>query len=201
VLLTNLGILGNICGMKRRLITISIIAVLLVGCGVVYLTTLYRYPAAESKSGPVSIEEQERTIAMYQQQEAKADPPTEQSILNAVNTERAKVGVAPLKLHPNLSKTAQMKADDMITRNYRGHYMPDTNQPLTEEMRQLQDAACINASENLTWNDSGTDTKQSIDWWLSSPLHKDAMLDPKYTYTGIGIGDSKVVVQHFCVAR
>jgi len=199
--LTNLGIFGNICGMKRRLITISVIAVLLVGCGVVYLTTLYRSPAAESKSGPVSIEEQERTMAMYQQQEAKADPPTEQSILNAVNTERAKVGVAPLKLHPNLSKTAQMKADDMIARNYRGHYMPDTNQPLTEEMRQLQAAACINASENLTWNDSGTDTKQSIDWWLSSPLHKDAMLDPKYTYTGIGIGDGKVVVQHFCVAR
>ena len=131
----------------------------------------------------------------------KIEPPTELSILNAVNTERAKVGVAPLKLHPNLSKTAQMKADDMIARNYRGHYMPDTNQPLTEEMRRLQVAACTNASENLTWNDSGTDTKQSIDWWLSSPPHKAAMLDPKYTYTGIGVGDGKVVVQHFCVAR
>ena len=94
-----------------------------------------------------------------------------------------------------------MKADDMIARNYRGHYMPDTNQPLTEEMRRLQVVACTNASENLTWNDSGTDTKQSIDWWLSSPPHKAAMLDPKYTYTGIGVGDGRVVVQHFCVAR
>lgn len=131
----------------------------------------------------------------------KIEPPTELSILNAVNIERAKVGVAPLKLHPNLSKTAQMKADDMIARNYRGHYMPDTNQPLTEEMKSLQVAACINSSENLAWNDRGTDTKQSIDWWLSSPPHKAAMLDPKYTYTGIGVGDGRVVVQHFCVAR
>ena len=79
--------------------------------------------------------------------------------------------------------------------------MPDTNQPLTEEMKSLQVAACINSSENLTWNDSGTDTKQSIDWWLSSPPHKAAMLDPKYTYIGIGVGDGRVVVQHFCVAR
>lgn len=127
--------------------------------------------------------------------------PTEQSILKAVNIERAKVGAAPLKLHPNLSKTAQMKADDMIARNYRGHHMPDTNQPLTYEMRQLQASVCVNASENLTWNDKGTTTERSIYSWLTSPAHKAAMLDPKYTYTGIGVGDDKVVVQHFCVAR
>lgn len=126
---------------------------------------------------------------------------TEQSILKAVNIERAKVGAAPLKLHPNLSKTAQMKADDMIARNYRGHHMPDTNQNLTEEMRQLLAVACVSASENLTWGDERISTKQSIDSWLSSPPHKAAMLNPKYTYTGIGVGDDKVVVQHFCVAR
>lgn len=94
-----------------------------------------------------------------------------------------------------------MKADDMIVRNYRGHLMPDTNQPLTEEMRQLQAAVCVSASENLTWDDNVTNTKQSMNSWLNSPSHKAAMLDPKYTYTGIGVGDGKVVVQHFCVAR
>ena len=131
----------------------------------------------------------------------KIEPPTEQSILKAVNIERAKVGAAPLKLHPNLSKTAQMKADDMIARNYRGHHMPDTNQNLTEEMRQLLAVACVSASENLTWDDNVTSTERSMNSWLSSPPHKAAMLDPKYTYTGIGVGDGKVVVQHFCVAR
>ena len=199
--MTNLGIFGNICVMKRRLIVIFVIAVLLVGCGIVYLITLYRSPAAESKSGPVSIEEQKRIIAMYQQQYAKDHPPTEEAILKAVNSERAKVGVAPLQLHPNLSKTAQMKADDMVARNYRSHYMPDTNQPLTYEMRQLQASVCVNASENLTWNDKGITTERSIYSWLTSPAHKAAMLDPKYTYTGIGVGDGKVVVQLFCVAR
>lgn len=142
-----------------------------------------------------SVEEPEASLP------PKVIPPTEQSILAAVNAERAKVGIAPLQLHPNLSRTAQMKADDMIARNYRSHYMPDTNQPLTYEMRQLQASICVNASENLTWNDKGTDTKRSINGWLSSPPHKAAMLDPKYTYTGIGVGDGKVVVQHFCVAR
>lgn len=173
--------------------TIVIITLAVSIIGVCFAVKSFITP--HNKASPVDATEPEAIIS------PKGIPPTEQSIFAAVNAERAKVGVAPLQLHPNLSRTAQMKADDMIARNYRSHYMPDTNQPLTYEMRQLQASVCVNASENLTWNDKGTDTKRSISGWLSSPLHKAAMLDPKYTYTGIGVGDGKVVVQHFCVAR
>ena len=168
--------------------TIVTIALVISVIGVCFAVKSFITPHKQASS--VDDEESKATVS-----------PTEESILAAVNAERAKVGVAPLKLHPNISRTAQMKADDMIARNYRGHLMPDTNQPLTEEMRQLQSAVCVNASENLTWDDNVTNTKQSMNSWLNSPPHKAAMLDPKYTYTGIGVGDGKVVVQHFCVAR
>ena len=171
--------------------TIVTIALIVSVIGVCFAVKSFITPHKQASS----VEEPEASLP------PKIIPPTEQSVLAAVNAERAKVGVAPLQLHPNLSRTAQMKADDMIVRNYRGHLMPDTNQPLTEEMRQLQSAVCVSASENLTWNDSLTNTKQSMNSWLNSPPHKAAMLDPKYTYTGIGVGDGKVVVQHFCVAR
>ena len=171
--------------------TIVTIALVISVIGVCFAVKSFITPHKQASS----VEEPEVSLP------PKIIPPTEQSVLAAVNAERAKVGVAPLQLHPNLSRTAQMKADDMIARNYRGHLMPDTNQPLTEEMRQLQSAVCVNASENLTWDDNVTNTKQSMNSWLNSPPHKAAMLDPKYTYTGIGVGDGKVVVQHFCVAR
>ena len=171
--------------------TIVTIALVVSVIGVCFAVKSFITPHKQASS----VEEPEASLP------PKIILPTEQSVLAAVNAERAKVGVAPLQLHPNLSRTAQMKADDMIVRNYRGHLMPDTNQPLTEEMRQLQSAVCVSASENLTWNDSLTNTKQSMNSWLNSPPHKAAMLDPKYTYTGIGVGDGKVVVQHFCVAR
>lgn len=199
--MTNLGIFGNICGMKRRLITISVIAVLLVGCGVVYLTTLYRSPAAESKSGPVSIEEQERTIAIYQQQEAKADPPTEQSILNAVNTERAKAGVTPLQLHPGVSKAAQLKADDMVNKNYRHHELPENKNAIATPEMLSYIPMCSVYSENFVYNDYAISNKKAMNWWLNSPPHKAAMLDSKYTYTGIGISEGKVIVQWFCMTQ
>lgn len=173
--------------------TIVTIALVISVIGVCFAVKSFITPHKQASS--VDAEESDASLP------PKVIPPTEQSILAAVNTERAKVGVAPLKLHPNISRTAQMKADDMIARNYRGHLMPDTNQPLTEEMRQLQAAVCVSASENLTWDDNVTNTKQSMNSWLNSPSHKAAMLDPKYTYTGIGVGDGKVVVQHFCVAR
>ncbi len=128
-------------------------------------------------------------------------PPTEQSILTAVNAERAKVGVAPLQLHPSVSKAAQLKADDMIARNYRHHELPeDKNTIATSEMLSYI-SLCSVYSENFVYNDYAISSKGAMSWWLNSPSHKAAMLDPKYTYTGIGVGDGKLVVQWFCVAR
>ena len=134
-------------------------------------------------------------------------PATPTAVLEAVNKERSKVGVAPLKLHLNIAKSAQLKADDMWYHDYRTHeipYITAQKVTLTDEMADLVNPVCSSSSENLTYYKTKSEVmtaEQAIIGWLSSPAHKKAMLDPKYTYTGIGVSHNNLVVQRFCVAK
>ena len=47
----------------------------------------------------------------------------------------------------------------------------------------------------------GIAIETAMQLWLNSLPHKSAILDSKYTYTGVGISGGKVVVQWFCAAR
>ena len=116
-------------------------------------------------------------------------------ILLLVNAQREKVGVAPLINDPRLVAVAQARADDMVARNYFAHRDPVTN----ENMVKAQ-PFCVYASENIVWIKYETpqeDNREAVNWWLTSQPHREAMLDPKYTLTGIGIKDKRIV-QSFC---
>lgn len=123
------------------------------------------------------------------------------SLLSAVNEERVKAGVHPLEVHPDLQESAQLKADDMITRNYREHDIPGVDDMYTDKMKQLIYPLCIYSTENLVWNEELLTLDSAIEWWLESDSHREAMLSSDYMYTGIGVSEDKVAVQHFCIAR
>ncbi|MBH1979945.1 hypothetical protein I8H89_00315 [Candidatus Saccharibacteria bacterium] len=124
------------------------------------------------------------------------------SVLDAVNAERAKNGIAPLVSHPNLQKSAQLKADDMTIKGYRQHNLPGTNSMYSDDMQALVNQQCKSSSENYVYDKKGEDmtTSEALNWWLGSKSHREALLDSSYTYTGIGISKGGVIVQHFCVA-
>ena len=136
---------------------------------------------------------------------AERVPATEQSILAGVNAERAKVGVAPLVLHPNITKSAQLKADDMLNRGYREHFLPeDPKATLTSEMYSYVEPVCSASSENIMagYDTLVNTTDSSMYAWMNSEPHRNAILNPDYTYTGIASSsDNTILVQHFCVAR
>lgn len=126
------------------------------------------------------------------------------SVLALVNVERAKVGVPPLTQNANMNKAAQLKSDDMSVRDYQSHIIKGTDDVLTPEMSDLDYAQCSFVSENFYWGvDDSRDAASAMYWWMNSKPHHDAILDPKYTLTGIGISGTYkvVVVQHFCVAK
>ena len=127
-----------------------------------------------------------------------ADP---QEILELVNKERARIGVAPLVMDENIQKSTQLKADDMEAKGYRQHNIPGTNSMLSPEMAQLyRESNCSVAGENLTWgilNDNENTSQASFSAWMNSEPHRKAIQNPKYTKTGIGV-KSGIVVQHFC---
>ncbi len=121
-------------------------------------------------------------------------PPTVEEIYRLVNEERAKVGVAPLKLDERLNQSAQEKVNDMVTNNYFAHANPTTGvHGYTLIDKYLPE--CKIGSENLLANI--TTSRTGIDWWLNSPSHKAAILNQDFALTGVAVKND-YVVQHFC---
>lgn len=127
-----------------------------------------------------------------------------QDVLNLVNAERAKVGVAPLKFHPLLNESAQLYGERMAEEGFFSHVTPN-GETLKDRVRDSgyydrtysEDCRCVKGyalGENLA---RGQRTPQeAVDAWLRSPSHKEAMLSDDYHDTGIGIS-AGLWVQHF----
>jgi uncharacterized protein YkwD len=132
-------------------------------------------------------------------------PPDAQELLELVNAERTRVGVAPLVVDERLNQSAQMKAEDMLMYNYFGHTNHDGTQGYTLAFKTLGDA-CTYVSENIVQGagDYNGSSQWMYDLWKRSPPHYGAMIDPRYIYTGFGIAgtyDGYKVVEHFCIPR
>ena len=179
---------------RKKLLVVSLSLLVIVAITLLIFTTVER----DRRSVAKHRAEMADTYAVF-------TPATEQNILAEVNAERAKVGVAPLVLHPNITKSAQLKADDMLNRGYRTHFLPeDPNATLTAEMYSYIEPICSNSSENLmaSKNDVVRTTEGLMYAWMNSEPHRNAILNPDYTYTGIASSsDNTILVQHFCVAR
>lgn len=125
------------------------------------------------------------------------------NLLKLVNEERAKNGAEPLKLDATLNQSAQWKADDMAEFKYFSHKKP--GEKLMNGLEYLDardDGRCTYISENLhEENDYYVSATSSVNGWISSKPHHEAMIDPEYTLTGFGYAtaDGKTkVVEHFC---
>lgn len=146
----------------------------------------------EPKATPVKVVVQEDKYAV--------GPPEIMEMLELVNNERAKVGVAPLVIDPKLNESAQMKADDMFTYKYFGHENHDGTRG--GSYIRTVGAACSVGSENITDNvtEEDNNSMQSVYNWVHSSPHYKAMIDSKYISTGFGVSGTKIV-EHFCVPR
>lgn len=176
--------------MKRKLVAGLVATFLLI----VSLT------AAQELNRPQTASEQPSVVVS----QPVVSPPTVDELLRLVNEERAKVGVKPLRLDPLLNKSAQWKSDDMVNRNYFGHW-PETmdGKPNTEkytmnlELRIAVGRMCVSSSENISWGDKVNTSESAMVGWINSEPHYKAMVDPRYESTGIGISGNKIA-QHFC---
>ncbi len=108
----------------------------------------------------------------------------EQKMLNLVNQERAKAGLAPLKVHAELVKLARLKSQDMITNKYFSHQSPKYGSPF--DMMKSAGVSYTRAGENL----AGASTVESAHTNLmNSPGHRANILNKDFTHIGIGIID------------
>lgn len=193
----------------KKAIVITIIVALTVGAGGVWLKT-YLDDQAAAKAAQAQAEEQpkQHKPALDKYDNGPADP-TE--LLELVNAERQRIGVAPLVMDENVQKSAQLKADDMIAKGYRQHDIPGLGDMYTQEMRYLiyQQAKCTMSGENYYTgayypkSDAFVSTsREAFKGWMSSKPHREAIQNPKYKKTGFGVSTnntSLVAVQHFCI--
>lgn len=125
---------------------------------------------------------------------------TAQKVLDQTNSERQKVGLAPLKYNETLSESATKKAQDMFSKNYWAHTSPDGTSPW--DFFKTVGYQYSVAGENLARDFYDTDSLLKA--WMNSPTHRANIVNGKYQEIGIGVVDgvlggvkTTLVVQHF----
>ncbi|WP_027417141.1 CAP domain-containing protein [Aneurinibacillus terranovensis] len=120
----------------------------------------------------------------------------EQQMLNLVNQERQKQGLAPLKINMQLEKMARVKAKDMIDNNYFSHQSPTYGSPF--DMMKRFGVSYRTAGENIAGNSSVQAAHQAL---MNSAGHRANILNGSFTQVGIGIVNGgpygKMFVQDF----
>lgn len=106
----------------------------------------------------------------------------EQKAVMLLNAARKEAGLEPLKVNLQLSKLAADYAVDMNTRKFFSHIDPDGKDPF-DRMASIG-IDFPNAGENIALTpDVETGHKMLVD----SPLHRENILNPKFTEIGIGV--------------
>ncbi|HSX25017.1 MAG TPA: CAP domain-containing protein, partial [Candidatus Andersenbacteria bacterium] len=130
--------------------------------------------------------------------EATLSTITTNRIIQLTNDEREKVGLAPLAINSQLTRAAELKANDMFKNQYFAHISPTGVTPWYW-MQQTGYSYEI-AGENLAID--FTQAEDIVSAWLASPKHKENMLRPEYTQTGVAVvsgqfkGSTSIIVVH-----
>lgn len=148
---------------------------LLASAAVLSLLPLGLAPAAQASSpSAISI------------QAATAPSPTSDSytnqVLNLINQKRAAVGAGPVRWNQSIGNVSQEWAEHLG----RATIDPNFNWATihrTDAGGSLIPKGATSYSEIIGFNGSA---QQIVDWWMNSPGHKSAMLDPRATDIGIG---------------
>lgn len=114
---------------------------------------------------------------------------TEMSIdglVQETNERRTAQTQKPLALNAQLTKAAQIKAQDMVERDYWSHNTPEGNAPW--EFVNNAGYSYSKAGENLAYG--FTDEDDVVGGWMNSPSHRANMLDANYSEVGFGFAES-----------
>lgn len=196
-------------GRDARLALLAILLILFVGFGSLGAAILNM--ESRTNAGVIEAQKRERenNPKLYKPAFDKYDngPADPQEILELVNQERQRLGVAPLSMDENVRKSAQLKADDMLAKGYKQHNIPGTNNWYSPDMANLMSkAGCRTVSENFYWAGFEATSRDAFTQWMNSEPHRKAIQKPEYTKIGIGISrnsdNSKTyAVQHFCISE
>lgn len=101
-----------------------------------------------------------------------------EEVLELVNIERQKVGVAPLQLSEELTDRANLRAEEIV--ELFSHTRPDGSSCFTV----LQGISYRTCGENIA---AGSPTPERVvEQWMDSPGHRANILNGAFKYLGLG---------------
>ncbi|QIB69186.1 serine protease [Aminipila butyrica] len=106
----------------------------------------------------------------------------EQQVVNIVNQERAKEGLAPLTVNAKLSQVAEKKAEDMRDNNYFSHTSPTYGSPF--DMMKQFGVTYTAAGENIAKGQKTPDSVMTA--WMNSSGHRANIMNSTYQQIGVG---------------
>ncbi len=120
-------------------------------------------------------------------EEAAGISAEEASILDLVNRQRAQAGLAPLKMSGRLSVAARGHSYDMALRGYFSHRSADG----VSAAQRIRGSGIQywEMGENIyqdDFPDRQSLAQRAVQAWMASPGHRQNLLSPKFTETGIG---------------
>ena len=104
-------------------------------------------------------------------------------IIMAANIVRIEKGLPSLKQNPKLQSAARDKISDMIAQQYFAHQSPEGISPW--HWIEKSDYLFAAAGENLAIN--FVDPESLIIAWMESPAHKENLLNPLFSETGVSV--------------
>jgi hypothetical protein len=117
--------------------------------------------------------------------------PAEQTLLNLANQRRAEHGIAPLTWDPALAHAARIHANWIIHEHGRlSHQYP--GEPDLTTRTAMSGAHFSTVAENIA--DGGNSVITIEQKWMSTPVHRANILDPRLTVVGIGVTEEQGVL-------
>lgn len=120
---------------------------------------------------PLPTEQTTSTLSAY-----------DQKVVGLTNQERAKNGLAPLKVDETLSKMAREKSRDMSANGYFSHTSPTYGSPF--DMMKQYGISYRSAGENIAMGQRSPE--EVVTAWMNSEGHRKNILSPNFTHIGVG---------------
>ena len=108
----------------------------------------------------------------------------ERAVEDAVNEARRERRLPPLTHDPTLSEIARRHSCDMAERGFFEHTAPD-GASMAERLKQ-GGIRYLAAAENLARIEGRDPMDRAVSGWLKSSGHRENMLSPRFTTTGVG---------------
>jgi uncharacterized protein YkwD len=111
----------------------------------------------------------------------------EREIFDLINQERSKKGLGELSWDADLSRLARAYSQKMARENFFSHYDGD-GKAVDDRAKNMRIKGWSKIGENLFFCEGyDNPNAMAVRGWMKSPSHRENILDPDYTASGIGV--------------